>query len=316
MNSRVGLPDDHLARQLAYQTFGIHPIEVSRFPAGLMHYVFEAKFDSHAPVVIRIAASYGRTAMKGAARLSRILRPRQVPLPAILAEDLDATFPYLILERLPGSDLGDVIENLSQDRLEAIAGALVVAQRATAGLGNPYRKYGYAVLPEDAPYLSWSQVLASHLERSQKRISEAGLFDVRETARLSTILKEMECEMEGVTSTPFLHDTTTKNVIVSAVNGGLSGIVDVDDLCFGDPRYVVALTHAALLKQNVAVHYTETWMRLAGFSADRLFNFYVALFLADFMAERGQRFNGNAPPSNPDFDQFIRGLYLGVLSLL
>jgi hypothetical protein len=221
----------------------------------------------------------------------------------------------MILERLTGSDLGEVIGDLSQDRLEAVAASVVDAQRATAGLQSPAHKYGYAVSAEDAPYLQWSQVLASHLERSQRRIAAAKLFDVRETDALSMVLRDMEAELKAISATPFLHDTTTKNVIVSA-EGRFSGIVDVDELCFGDPRYVVALTHASLLAHGIPLHYTDAWMRIAGFSEDRLFRLYVALFLADFMAERGQKFNGNEPASNPESDQHLRRLYLAALSQL
>ena len=42
-------------------------------------------------------------------------------------------------------------------------------------------------------------------------------------------------ELDALSPVPFLHDTTTKNVIVTP-EGSFSGIVDVDDLCFGDPR--------------------------------------------------------------------------------
>lgn len=315
MTSSRASPDERVARQIAVQTFGLQPTRVSRFPTGLMHYVYEATFETHTPVVIRIAAIHGHEAMRNAAQLSRILRPRRVPLPAILAEDLKPPFPYLVLERLFGSDLGEIIDNLSRESLEAIARAVVDAQRATAELQSSTKRYGYAVASENAPYSNWSQVLAAHLDRSQKRIAAAGLFNVCETDALSVILRDMDKEIGAVTATPFLHDTTTKNVIVSP-DGRFSGIVDVDDLCFGDPRYVVALTRATLLARGTAVDYTDAWMRSAGFSTDRLFQLYVVLFLADFMAERGQRFNGNEYATNPESDQHLHRLYFDALSQL
>jgi hypothetical protein len=80
-------------------------------------------------------------------------------------------------------------------------------------------------------------------------------------------------------STPFLHDTTTKNVIVT-LEGTFSGIVDVDDLCYGDPRYVVALTLAALMVSNCRLDYVDAWMRAANFRDDHISRLYVALFIA------------------------------------
>ena len=106
-------------------------------------------------------------------------------------------------------------------------------------------------------------------------------------------------ELDALPPVPFLHDTTTKNVIVTP-EGSFSGIVDVDDLCFGDPRYVVALTLASLMVFGVATHYVDAWMNAADYLNDRIFRLYVALFLVDFMSEHGQEFNGHVLPSSAD----------------
>jgi hypothetical protein len=106
-------------------------------------------------------------------------------------------------------------------------------------------------------------------------------------------------EIDKIAATPFLHDTTTKNVIV-AQDGTFSGIVDVDDLCFGDPRYPAALTLAALMACGRPDHYVSTWLRHSAQSDDRIFRLYVSLFLLDLMSEHGQTFNGNLAPSTPE----------------
>jgi aminoglycoside phosphotransferase (APT) family kinase protein len=97
-------------------------------------------------------------------------------------------------------------------------------------------------------------------------------------------------QLDSEPAVPFLHDTTTKNVIV-APDGAFSGIVDVDDLCFGDPRYVVALTLASLIAARAPSDYVDAWMTIANFRDDRIFRLYVAVFLVDFMSEHGQTFN-------------------------
>lgn len=112
---------------------------------------------------------------------------------------------------------------------------------------------------------------------------------------------------------PFLHDTTTKNVIVSP-EGAFSGIVDVDDLCFGDPRYVTALTLAAVTAFAGPVHYVDAWMSLAGHVDDRIFRLYVAMFLVGFMSEHGQAFNGNQPPSSRADRESLRRIFSVALS--
>ncbi len=106
------------------------------------------------------------------------------------------------------------------------------------------------------------------------------------------MLSGFASQLDIVEANPFLHDTTTKNVIVSP-EGYLSGIVDVDDLCYGDPRYPAALTAAALLNSGRPIDYVSAWLASAGQAWDGLFEFYIATFLLDFMSEHGMSFNGN-----------------------
>jgi len=144
----VDVPNATIAGNLAAAAIGHLPVEVRRFSTGGRHYVFEAKFEGRAPVVVRIAAEHSRSAMVGAVKLSNLLRPQGVPLPEIIAEGLNHRFSHLVLERFPGADLGGVIRDLSDASLEAIATKVAAAQRATARTASAGR-YGYAVVPAD-----------------------------------------------------------------------------------------------------------------------------------------------------------------------
>jgi aminoglycoside phosphotransferase len=268
----IDLPNSTIAGHLAAAAVGCVPVEVSRFTTGSHHYVFEATFEHRAPVVVRIAAEHSRPALIGANKLSNLLRPRGVPLPQIIAEGLNHRFPHLVLERFPGTDLGHVIRDLSDASLEAIAARVARAQRNTAQTASAGR-YGYAVAPADAPRERWSQVLHDNLARSRKRIRAAGLFDVDAVDAVEAMVLAAGAELDALEPVPFLHDTTTKNVIVTP-GGEFSGIVDVDDLCFGDPRYVVALTLASLTAFGGPVRYVDAWMKLADHRDDKLFRLY------------------------------------------
>jgi len=230
----VDVPNATIAGNLAAAAIGHLPVGVRRFSTGGRHYVFEAKFEGRAPVVVRIAAEHSRSAMVGAYKLSNLLPPQGVPLPEVIAEGLNHRFSHLVLERFPGADLWNVIRDLSDASLEAIATKVAAAQRATARTASAGR-YGYAVVPADAPRERWSQVLQDNLARSRKRILAAGLFDVSPVDAVEMMVLAARAELDALEPIPFLHDTTTKNVIVTP-EGAFSGIVDVDDLCFGDPR--------------------------------------------------------------------------------
>jgi aminoglycoside phosphotransferase len=289
-------PNNAIAGALAAAAVGRSPIDVRRFGTGAHHYVFEATFADRPPVAVRVAAKHGRAAMAGALRLSSLLRPRGIPLPEIIAEGVNDRFSHLVMERLPGTDLGEVISTLSDTNLEAIAKRVARAQNLTSLTASGTR-YGYAIEPARAPRERWSQVLLDNLARSRRRIAAAKLFDEGAVDTIVNMVLAASAELDALSPVPFLHDTTIKNVIV-APEGSFSGIVDVDDLCFGDPRYVVALTFASLRASDGPTHYVDAWMNAAGYRNDRIFRLYVDLFLVDFMSEHGQEFNGNVPPSS------------------
>jgi hypothetical protein len=89
----------------------------------------------------------------------------------------------------------------------------------------------------------------------------------------------------------FSNDATAKNGLVD--QGRLTGVVDVDQLCFGDPLLTVGLTQTALLADGHDVDYIDHWMNLLEVNKQQrqAMEAYTLLFCVDFMSELGQRFN-------------------------
>ncbi len=285
------VPDASLASTIASTAIGKVPVTVQRFTTGSRHFVFDLKFADGSSAVARIGDPSARAEMTGAIYLSELLRPRGVPLPAILGQDVDAEFPWLLLERFPGTDLGSVISGLTEEMLDGIAWRVAHAQAVTAKTASAGR-YGYTARPEQAPFSAWSQVLFANLARSRERIGSAGLFDVEMVDAVEHEVNARRGELDKIEATPFLHDTTTKNVIVTS-EGMFTGIVDVDDLCFGDPRYPAGLTLAALQAYGGPRSYISSWFRHAGHANNPLFRLYTSVLLLDLMAGHGHVSNGN-----------------------
>ncbi|KQU97475.1 aminoglycoside phosphotransferase family protein [Devosia sp. Root105] len=277
-----------LAARIVNERLGWSPEHVERFATGAAHYVFDVSSPGRESVVARLGHPYRAAGLAEGARLMAELHALGVPLPGVIAHGSIDGFPYMLIERLPGTDLGNVVTELTDPQLRAIAENVAAAQTAAAK-SPPGNRYGYAATPETAP----------HDRGSVQRLTAAALFDPAVLAPVGAAIERHRAELDTIPATPFLHDTTTRNVIISP-EGGFSGIVDVDDLCFGDPRYAPALTLAALTSMRGPKHYVDYWMDAAGHRNDHIFSLYVALFLLDLMSEHGHVFNGNEQPSTPE----------------
>ncbi len=286
------------AAAAAERTTGMVPRMVRRFRIGASHFVYEARFRKGAAVVIRMGLPDQRGVMADGLRLARTLRVLGVPLPEVFMDGLDQPWPWVAMGRLAGTDLGGVMASLSDRQLRGVATRVNAAQLSASAFGSAGR-YGYATAAGAAPHASWSGVLDANLLRSARRLTSAGSFDLSVVSTVAGLVHRRRCELDALPAVQFLHDTTTRNVIVRR-RGHFSGIVDVDDLCFGDPRFAPALTLAVLLAYGGPARYVETWMDVAAYRGDRIFWLYVALFAVDLMSEHGQRFNGNEIPSNPE----------------
>jgi Ser/Thr protein kinase RdoA (MazF antagonist) len=270
---------------------------VTRFPTGLCHHVFDVDLGDAGHVVVRVADPGNRHLLAGATAWTARLRPLGVPLPAVLAHDVaaDTPLPYQVLERLPGDDLGLVHSALSVAQRRALAGSVVEVQSAVARLGVG-TGFGYSADPEGhPPHGSWADVVHDNLRRSGGRLSGAAPA-VRELhARVVARAAALRVFLDGVPAVPFLDDLTTKNVLVD--DGRLSGVVDVDVVCFGDPLWTPALTTVSLVAADLSTDYVDAWLELLSPDADArtAFDLYCAVFCLDLLSEDGLAFNRETP---------------------
>jgi aminoglycoside phosphotransferase (APT) family kinase protein len=304
-------PTEADALAVVGEQLGWRAAKARRFTTGMAFYVYDVQ-QGEENVVVRIGLPHQTTAMVDGLALWDRLAPLGVPLPTILADGTNSALPFVVMTRLPGTDLGDVIAALPASRLTAIAQAVADAQLATALLG-PGLGFGFAARPEDAPHRNWGDVIAASIDRSLRRIAANGLFPTSVAAPVLERFERHRPALDAMPPTPFLHDTTTKNVIVTQA-GEFSGIVDVDDLCFGDPRYAPALTKAALLAFGAGpTNYIDPWMARMHLQQDAIFSFYIAEFVLNFMSEHGMSFNGNPAPSDPTMRERLVGLLAQTL---
>lgn len=284
-------PTERDAREVAARYSGHEKFSVSRYPTGLCHYVYEVTPESGPKVVIRMGHEDTREHLKGSIFWDQLLKPLNLPTARILHHDLTAQFPYTILEHLEGKDLGEVVSLLTPGTRRKIAQSVADIQERVAELPRA-RGFGYAYSYSDPRLQSeWRGFLDQQLDRARGWIRDGGLAPESHVDRVARALQEVEGYLKDVEPAPFLHDTTTKNVLVN--ENGLVGIVDIDDLCFGDRLYVLSLTNMAFLSARLVMDYIDFWgeaWSLTSFEL-RVMRVYTAINCVGFIGEMGQRFN-------------------------
>jgi aminoglycoside phosphotransferase (APT) family kinase protein len=290
------LPDLEIIKDIIYRTFNENVPIAERFPTGNCHFVFDVITESRRNVVVRIAKPENRNFLESAVFWNKLLYQKGVPVPEILAADLTSTdFPYIILERLKGKDLGLIYPQLSKFEKQSLARELAKIQRLVATLPRA-NSFGFLGNYETISFCrTWTGVLQNSLERSRGRIKSGGIFQTAAVDRVEEKLSKYEGYFSQIEPVAFLDDITTKNVIVN--DGKLSGVVDTDWVCFGDSLFTIALTRMSLLLSNYETDYIEFWCNEANLNAERrrVLDYYTAIFCVDFMGEIGQVFNKEKP---------------------
>ena len=130
----------------------------------------------------------------------------------------------------------------------------------------------------EGPYVgdTWSDVVKASIGRSRARLAAADA-NLPDANRIEAAAGGLAEYFADVAPRPFLDDATTKNVLVH--DGGLSGIIDVHWLCFGDWLLPIGLTRASLLAAGHQADYADYWLESLDPSADerRAVRFYTAL---------------------------------------
>jgi aminoglycoside phosphotransferase (APT) family kinase protein len=286
--------DENIAIRIFQSHFTDKVSSVIRFPTGLCHHVFEILTTNNKSFVVRIASPDSQVYLEGGLHWHPHLKTLGIPVPMLYASCLSAPYPYMLLERLPGSDLGQVYSGLTSSAKKNLAVALTGIQSLVSTLPT-IRKFGFAFSDKQTHTTntksSWTEVVAADISRGEERIRKVGRIDCALSERVRSVLRDHETYLNGVKPVPFLDDITTKNVIIN--QGTLSGIVDTDEICFGDPFFTLGLTKMSLLSMKVDTDYIEYW--LDAMQANRqqrvIVEFYTLVFCLGFMGELGQVFN-------------------------
>ncbi len=215
----------------------------------------------------------------------KILAQLGLPVPQVLATDLTQrkySSAYMILEKVPGRDLRYELVDMTHVQMTRVAEQIVFFQRKVTLL--PMNKgFGYVSIGEQGAFSSWIELLQFEMNRFTSHTYDDVLS--RWKTRLARVLLLFEPYLIQVQPTCFLDDVTTKNVIV--LDGELQGLVDFDNVCYGDPLWMIGLTKTAVLS-NIGTQtffYVEELCHIWELTNEqrKVVDLYAAIHALDFM---------------------------------
>lgn len=314
------IPSEQDAISIFERATGKSVVKITRLPTGSQHYVYDVLTTNDQHLVIRIGIEESRGHFSGSVYWHKILLDLGIPLPEFLSSEVeqkDFTSPFIIMEKLAGKDLGEVYPQLSSEQKKKLALDISTIQKKVGSLQQG-PGFGYAnSYTDDSLKSSWLELIHDQLQRTKIRTSEANIFQLNYFNKVIELVNNSQEYLLSVTPVPFLDDTTTKNVIVN--NGKLSGIVDIDFICFGDPLYVVALAQMGLLSSGYDTEYIKYWCKNLDLSTkqQKILSLYTLIHCVGFMSELGHQFNKDKPAKIPvdavkKLEDIFNKLYQGL----
>jgi aminoglycoside phosphotransferase (APT) family kinase protein len=272
-------------RELISDRYGATPLDVRRLPNGFCNVTFEVELADRSLIV---RTNVSPKVLRGTERNLAILAELGLPVPRVEAADLSMSrcpFSYVVLGKIPGRDLRDELDAMTQPEMTALAERVVSFERL-AGTLPEGRGFGWLPIGEAGGFSSWAGVVEDKLARHLDSLGDwvDSSLAVRFVARIAAL----RGYFDAVRPTSFLDDLTTKNVLVE--NGHLRGIVDFDVIGYGDPLLWLGLTQTAVVAGHRlnAGFYVHELCRLWPLRSEQrpILAFYSALFALDFACER------------------------------
>ena len=266
---------------------GTSPISLERLTFGHSNKVYDVALPNK-NVVLRLNAHPKMLA--GTEHHLSTFAKLGFPVPRPLYADLSLTkYPvaFVILEKLPGRDLRDELAAMTRAQMTKLAKAITEFQRQAIILPRG-QGFGWTHLGQSAPYKTWLDLVRRDLVEAKRALAERGYAAL--WTNVHARLQQHREYLENVPATCFLDDLTIKNVLVK--QGELTGLIDFDWVCYGDPLYWLALTQTAIVS-DIGVpgqYYLEELKRFWNVSPgqSRIVDFYAVIHALDFL-RREQR---------------------------
>jgi aminoglycoside phosphotransferase (APT) family kinase protein len=274
---------DSFVNAIVKRHFGTEGLSAVRMSFGhSSSEVYEVVLPRH-QVIVKL--NHDANALEGIQKNLTILTELGLPVSSVLYLDMSCTqvpVAYVVLQKIPGRDLRYELETMTKAQMMTLAEQLVSFQRRVMSLPEG-QGFGWVPVGEAAPFASWTDIVQRDWVRGREVLERSGQSQLYQHIEMLTrTLRDYFAEVRPVC---FLDDITTKNVIMQ--NGQLSGLVDFDVVCYGDPLFWLALTQTAVISDigSSGQFYVDELIRFWSLSGveKRVIQFYSVLHGMDFV---------------------------------
>lgn len=220
-----------------------------------------------------------------------------IHVPKIIAENYDASelgYAYQIIEHFPGIDLKDVVEQLTDQQIVAIAKQIATIFLKLRDLPTN-GSYGFVTNEKGAAFSNWNDWVNNEFDMAVARgLKTKILADQQElVSKIRKILDAQTQYFSEVRSIFYYPDIAGKNILVD--NGKFTGLVDLDTISYGDPLESVGRIYASWPGTHYGNLYSTTVIQELELDEQQkaIVKVYALLHRFSWMCENGIIFNAN-----------------------
>ena len=266
------------------------PSTITRMTRGITNEVYLVDFADQ-KVVVRMNTNPEQ--LKGSVKYITLFDSLGIKVPKILSQDYTKKsfpFAYHVLSYIEGKDIGDVIESLTESELIGIAHEIVeIFQKLEKIPTNG--KFGWIGFDESKSFNKWSEVI--NLEKAEERNLLTKVIDEDLLNKMRIFYSGFKPYLESVKSTMYYADLNYKNVLVN--NGKFTGLIDLDDITYGDPLEALGRIKACWHNTKYGDTYLNAIEKGLGLKTKEkiIVNYYAVITRYNWLSYEGVKFNAN-----------------------
>jgi hypothetical protein len=281
-----------MINRIVLERFGEVPKNIERMTLGICNEVYDVVL-AEREIIARLSAE--DYFLKGSSKHIPMLKELGLVVPEILGENYakkEVPYGYQFLSKLPGKDLGYVIEGLSDAELGLIAKQISNVFDRTRTI--PASENFGLVFGEYTDFSdSWTERMRIWIAETIERGTQTGVMNEKWQSILEDLFKEYSDYFDQIRPTTYLGDICSKNVMIE--DGKFVGLVDLDGLTQGDPLESIGRIKASWPGTHYGKVYAEAVMDAQGLDVEqrKMVSVYALLNRISWATENGIQFNQN-----------------------